>query len=452
MTQLGEAVARYHKILEGEGIRNSGWLSVLREKMASSRLVVNGRPVSPVLRPHFLSRRQYTNLVKTSESLNAAIDRVRALALANPAVMSRLEMLPAEKMLAAVDPGYSVAAVASLLDTQVNNGSLHMTGSQTDLPSGVVYGEMLSRLFYDSAPVKDFRKKYKLTKTSGSKPLVAAMLRAWKEFGGKRQPRIAIVEFRQIFETLETQESHLLAELLRGQGYETLIVSPDQVEYRNGVLRSGDFEIDLVYRNLRAHEFLMRFDLTHPLVRAYRERRVCVVNSFRTELTRKRALLALLTDDSVTGSFPAIERKAIRESIPWTRVVTQGRTTGPDAEAIDIPAYISANRASLVLLPNDDTNEDLAVWDGSRLDDAMWDRAIRTALRHPYVVQSRIQAYPVNFPVEVDGDVVYRDLNVEVHPHTFLGRVHGCSARISAFGGGYSNVSGVAPTFILESK
>lgn len=452
MSQLGEAVSRYHKILEGESIRNSGWMSELREKMASSRLVVNGRPVSPVLRPHFLSRRQYTNLVKMSESLNSAIERVRTMALATPSLMTRLEMLPAEKLLATVDPGYSLAAVASLLDTQVNNGSLHMTGSQTDLPSGVVYGEILSGLFYDSAPVKDFRKRYKLTKTSASKPLVNAMLRAWKEFGGKTQPRIAIIEFRQAFETIETQESFLLAELLRGQGYETQIVSPDQLDYRNGVLRNGDFAIDLVYRNLRAHEFLMRFDLTHPLVRAYRERRVCVVNSFRTELTRKRALLALLTDGSITASFPVAERKAIRESIPWTRVVARGRTTGPAGETIDMPEYISANRESLVLLPNDDTSEDLAIFEGAHTDAPVWGRAIRTALRHPYVVQSRIPAHPISFPVDHYGDLVYRDLNVEVHPHTFLGRVHGCSARISAYGGGYSTVSGVAPTFILESK
>jgi len=42
-------------------------------------------------------------------------------------------------------------------------------------------------------------------------------------------------------------------------------------------------------------EFLLRFDLTHPLVRAYRDHTVCVVNSFRSELAHKKAMFGLLT-------------------------------------------------------------------------------------------------------------------------------------------------------------
>ncbi len=94
---------------------------------------VNNRPVSPVLRPHLISRRQYTNLVKTAESLHSAIDRVRDLALQTPSLLAKMEILPAEKMLAAVDPGYSIPSVASLLGSHVNNGHMHFTGSQADL-------------------------------------------------------------------------------------------------------------------------------------------------------------------------------------------------------------------------------------------------------------------------------------------------------------------------------
>ena len=65
----------------------------------------------------------------------------------------------------------------------------------------------------------------------------------------------------------------------------------------------------------------MRFDLTHPLVQAYRDRAVCVVNSFRSELAHKKAMFGLLTDETLTAKFPAAERKAIREHVPWTRLV-----------------------------------------------------------------------------------------------------------------------------------
>ena len=83
MTQLGEAVTRYHRILESETVRTSGWMEELREQMAARRLMVAGRPVSPVLRPHFLSRRQYINLAKNAECLHSAIDRLRMLVIRN---------------------------------------------------------------------------------------------------------------------------------------------------------------------------------------------------------------------------------------------------------------------------------------------------------------------------------------------------------------------------------
>jgi len=450
MTQLGEAIARYHKILESGGHKTPDWVPQLREQMAQRGLVLNGRPVSPVLRPHFLSRRQYTNLAKTAECLTAAIDRVRTIVLANPALLSRMELLPAEKMLASVDPGYSWPTVTALLDTQVNNGSVHYTDSSADLPYGVVYGEILADLFYETAPAKEFRKRYKLAKTGGSKALIAAVLKAYKDFGGKKKPQVGILEFKPPFQTPESHEMELLAQAIRAAGYSAQTVSPDQLEYREGVLRSGDFAIDLLFRGVTAHEFLLRFDLLHPLVRAYRDRKVCLVNSFRSELSRKKALLALLTDDDVTEKFPSAERKAIADSIPWTRMVVASKTKYKN-RTVDLIEFIQKHRDTLVLKPNDDSSEQPS-FDGRQTDDAAWERAMKTALRAPYVVQERVEPMPVPFPVETYGEIVMRDLVVDVQPQTFLGKVQGCSSRIAPASGGFSSLTGVAPTFILEVK
>jgi hypothetical protein len=450
MTQLSEAIARYHKILEGDATKSAEWMAELREQMAARQLVINGRPVTPVLRPHFLSRRQYINLVKSSESLYSAIDRVRNLAMQTPALLNRMLMLPAEKMLASVDPGYRGPSATALLDTQVSNGSLHFTASSADLPEGLVYTEILNDVFFDAPPVKELRKKYKLAKLGGSKPLVAALLKTWKEFGGKTRPRIAILENKQVFQSFESNEHLLIADLLLKAGFETLIVTPEQLEYRHDVLRAGDFAIDMVYRGVRAHEFLLRFDLSHPLVRAYREHKVCVVNSFRTELTRKMALFDLLSDEHVTAKFPAAERKAVAETIPWTRVVAAGRTTRK-GRGIDLFEYILKHRASLTLKPNDNSAETPS-FVGASMDDATWERALRQAQRTPYVVQERLETHTVPFPVEHYGEFQIRELNVDVNPLTFLGKVHGVASRVSAAQGGFSSIAGLAPTFVLEGR
>ncbi|HYZ83589.1 MAG TPA: hypothetical protein VE621_04280 [Bryobacteraceae bacterium] len=451
MAQSNEAIARYNRILESEELRDGSWISSLHEKLKEAHLYSGGRPVSPVLRPHFITSRQYANLIKVSEALYGAIDRTEKLALDNPALMSRMQMLPAEKLLASINPGYSYMAVTALLDTHINNGSLHVLGYQADTPAGVIYGEALNNVFYEAEPVRELRKKYKLTKVGGTKPLVESILKAYGEFGGRsKNPNIGILEFRQPFQSADLGESQLLAEFFRQEGYATEVVTPDQLEYRNGVLRKGAFQIDVIYRRVRVSEFLVRFDLNQPLVRAYRERAVCVVNSFRSELAQKRAIFDLLTDDRITRDFPAAERKAVRDFIPWTRVVSATKTTHNDEE-IDLLDFIRKNREKLVLRPNDGSDERTYI--GAELDEASWDRAMKQALRSSYVVQEVVPPNTGVFPVLRFGQIEMQELVVDVHPHSFLGKVEGCSTWVKPVETrGFSSVTGLAPTFIIDPK
>jgi hypothetical protein len=451
MNQLDEAVARFQKLLESEPYKDLSWAEALAERMQAEHLTQGGRLICPFLRPNFITRRQYDTMVKAAEALFSAIDRVKQMALVNPALLTRMELLPAEKMLASIDPGYPFLAVTSLLDTHLTNGSLYFVEYNADTPVGVAYGEALADLFYDAPPVKEFRKRYSLQKLGGKKYLLAALLKAYKQFGGKKSPNIAILEFRQPFQSADQGEYLLLREFFRSEGYPTEIVSPDQLDYRGGVLRRGNFEIDLVYRRVKAQEFLLRYDLSHPLVRAYREGRTCVVNSFRSELAHKKAIFDLLTDDSITSSFPAAERKAIHQYIPWTRVVSASKTVYQD-HSVDLPEFIMKNREKLVLKPNDDSGEHHSIR-GWETDDTAWERALKRAMRTPYVVQEKVQATYAPFPLLRYGEVEVREMQVDLHPHAYLGKVQGCSSWLSARnGGGFSSIAGLAPTFILESK
>ncbi|MBL8176148.1 MAG: hypothetical protein JNK48_15835 [Bryobacterales bacterium] len=451
MTQLSEAAARYHKIIESDPYRDMAWADALRQKMADHGLVVATRPVCPVLRPHFLSARQYASLTKASESLMTSIHRIKQMALATPALQARMELLPAEKMLASIDPGYSYLSVASLLETYVNNGSLRFMEYVADAPLGIAYGEVLANLFLETAPVKEFKKKHTLTKLPGAKALLNALLKAYKSFGGKKHPNIAIVELKQPFQTTETAEYQLLAETFRKQGYPTEVVNLDQIEYKNGVLRRGDYTIDLVYRCVKVQEFLIRYDLTHPLVRAYKDRAICMVNSFRAEIARKKAVFDLLTDDAIVGSFPAAERKVLRDSIPWTRVVG-ATTTVYQNQQVDLVDFIQRHRQTLVLRPNDD-HADQPEYRGWETDDTGWERAVRTALRNPYVVQERTEPSVSTFPVYQFGSLEFKPLRVDVHPHSLIGKVHGCSSWISPVESNrFSTLHGIAPTFVIEGK
>jgi len=449
MTQVGEAIARYHKLIESGPYIDLGWAQALQEQLKAAKL--GGRAISPVLRPHFLSGRDYAAMAKTAETISSAMARVEQMALATPSLLARIQLLPAERMLAQVDPGYALAGVTGQLDTVLNNGSMKFSNHHADAPAGVLYGDMLADVYYEAPPVKEFRKKYKLKKLGGTKFLLSALIKSYKEFGGKqKKPRIAIVELKQPFAG-GAGDFAQLAEFFTSEGYPTEVVSPEQLEYRNGVLRHGDFAVDILYRRIRLQEFLVRFDLSHPMVRAYKEHSVCMVNSFRAEVGAKRAIFDLLTDDAVTEKFPAIERRAIKEHIPWTRIVQAAKTTHK-GHTVVLPDFVMKHRAKLILKPNDDT-PDQHSFRGSETDDIGWEKALRQAMRTPYVVQEVADPAKVVFPLMQYGSLMMKEMQVDVHPHSFYGKVHGCSSWLSIVGSqSFSTLTGLAPTFVLEGK
>jgi len=417
--------------------------------MESANLSTGGRLVCPFLRPNFVTRRQYESLVKTGESLISAIDRMEQMVLVNPVLLARLELLPAEKMLAAIDPGYQALEVAGRLDAHLFNGTSRVVQYNADSPTGAGYAEALADLFYDAPPVKEFRKRYALTRVGSRKHLLAALLKSYKQFGGTRKPNIAIVEFRPPYQSGQS-EFEMYRDWFREEGYAVEIVSPEQLEYRNGGLRKGNFEIDVAYRRLGVQEFLVRFDLAHPLVRAYRDHAVCVVNSFRSELAHKKAMFGLLTDETLTESFPAAERKAIRDHVPWTRLVSAAKTIYGD-RVVDLPEFLAQNRERFALKPNDDYSDRHSYF-GWEMDASGWDRAIKQAMRSPYVAQERVEQARSVFPLATFGHLEFREFQVDVHPHAYLGKVHGCSSWLSGGSAGFSSAAGIVPTFMIDPK
>ena len=449
MSQLDDAVARYNKLLETGPFSDLAWAEALHERMESTKLSAGGRLICPFLRPNFISRRQYDSLVKTGESLISAIDRMEQMVLASPALLARLELLPAEKMLAAIDPGYQALEVAARLDSHLVNGHLHFVQYNADSPTGAGYADALAGtvLGYPAGqgiPQEVFagRDRQPQAPFAGAAEIVQAVRRRQETQHRHRRVQASLL--------LRPERVRTLPRFLprrRLPGGDRL---PEQLEYRNGVLRKGSFEINLVYRRLGVQEFLIRFDLTHPLVQAYRDRAVCVVNSFRSELAHKKAMFGLLTDEAMTAKFPAVERKAIRDHVPWTRLVSAAKTTYND-KTIDLPEFITQNRERLALKPNDDYS-DQHTYFGWEMDTAGWERALKQAMRAPYVVQERVQPVKSVFPLLNYGHLEFREMQVDVHPHAYLGKVQGCSSWLSMGKTGFSSAAGIVPTFILDSK
>jgi len=68
-------------------------------------------------------------------------------------------------------------------------------------------------------------------------------------------------------------------------------------------------------------------------------------------------------------------------------------------------------------------------------------------------VQEHAEPAHAVFPLLQYGSLVMKEMQVDLHPHSFLGKVHGCSSWLTVSGSNtFSTLTGLAPTFLLEAK
>jgi hypothetical protein len=190
----------------------------------------------------------------------------------------------------------------------------------------------------------------------------------------------------------------------------------------------------------------------HPLVRAYADSRVCMVNSFRAKLLHKKSIFALLTDDRLQERFTLEERDAIARHVPWTRLVRAGETTY-GTERIDLLDFARNNQERLLLKPNDEYGGKGIIigWETSASD---WAHGLEEALVSPFVVQERVEIAYEDYPAMVDGQLQIGRRLVDTDPFLFGSAVHGTLTRLSTVtllnvtaGGGSTT-----PVFLIEPR
>jgi glutathionylspermidine synthase len=395
--------------------------------MRTNRLVYGERPLGIALRPHLLDDRQFQALSEHAQLLGSALEKIASMALQSPALLSELGLTETETKLALVDPGFSFAGVTTRLDAFVHNDEIKFVEYNAENPSSLSDQEGLNRLLFELPAMTAFAARYHLRQFSPVERLLETLLTTYREWSGHNvTPNIAILDW----ENLPTSsEFVLLRNHFAAHGVRTIICSPDDLEYRSGQLQSGDFRVDLVYKRILIHEFLARFDQTHPLIRAYVNHDICLVNPFRCKIMHKKAGFELLTDEKHQRWFTRAENETIRRCVPWTRRVKDRRTTR-HGRSIDLLQFIRRNHSSLVLKPNDDYGGH-GVYFGPKLDTKTWDEAIATALSADYVVQEAVDLQPEQFPIFSETNWTLQPMFVDTNPFLFRGTVCGAMVRLS---------------------
>jgi hypothetical protein len=451
---LERAIAYYNELLEDTELLDSS-REMLDRGLEQSKLIFGGRRLSPYLRPHFITQTDWERVSATGETIFRALQKVKDAVVEDDSLLDELGITEIERELVKIDPGYSQVSPTARLDSFLTADAYSYVELNGESPAGIAYADSATKIFQDLPVMKRFAEQFNVVGFEGRQKMLDVLLSCYSEFAGTenfdRKPSIAIVDLPD----LPTQaEFELFKEYFEFRGHDTVIATPQELEYDGKRLVFKGLEIDIVYKRLLVNEYLPIIDMYPALLNAYRDGVVCLVNSFRSKLIHKKAVFAILTDERYCDLFSGDERQAINSCVPWTRRFREERTTNNDKQ-IDLVSWTRSNKEKLVLKPNDDYGGHgiYIGWNSTAIE---WDDAIKLALAEgDYLVQERVKTAKEKFPMlfGYEGDVLMVEQLVDLDPLLFNGVVGSAFTRLSS--SELANVTaggGMVPTFIIRDE
>lgn len=447
------AAQEYHSLLrDDEGLRQEIEEAFFR-RMGDADLTFGDRMLCQFPRPNLVAPGVYGQIGDVCRGIFRAIETLESSL--GQELWERVDILPEERELVEIDPGYRRSSPLSRLDSFVTPTSYQYVELNAETPAGGAYADRLAEVFLEIPLVQRFQERWTLTPFHTGRRLLKTLLQCYREAGGQEEhPTIAVVDYEDVPTRVE---HHMVSEFFESQGCPSLVCDPRHLAFEGGRLLHEGRTIHVVYKRLLVNELLERRSEVGALIEAARKGAVVVVNPFRCKPLHKKAIFAVLTDDDVQGLFSQEEQAAIRAHVPWTRRVREERTARSGAE-IDLPAFILENRERLVMKPNDEYGGK-GVFIGWEMTDAEWSKALAEALESSFVVQERVDLVRQEFPALTAEDgsgrsqVRFGDFVVDLDPYVFGGEVEGFLTRLSATSlANVTSGAGQVPSFLVEPR
>ena len=446
-----DAINTYHDLLTDEVAEESH--AMLEDQLRRRELIFGDRALCTVLRPRLTTPAQQALLHGRVRTLMRAFGKAYEAAIQDPSFRAQFRLAEWEERMIGIASGFRDPSPHSRLDAFVidETGEMALTEYNAETPAGAAFGDALTDSFADLPVMREFARRYEIHPVPGRHGVFHALLDAYRQWSGRRdRPRIAIVDWPDV---PTRNEFILFQRYFHEMGLECVIVDPRALDYRGGRLYADGGPVDVIYKRVLLHELVQEGGLDQPMIRAVRDRAVCMVNPFHCKILHKKASLAVLSDERNALRFRPDELEAIRAHIPWTRVVEERRTVYR-GESIDLLPFIAGHRERLVLKPNDDYGGAGIVL-GWTVDGDEWERATATALASPYIVQERVKIPSEPYPSLVDGRLQVYDRMLDTAPFVCYGEyAEGCLTRLSTAAllnvtaGGGSTV----PVFVVEKR
>ncbi|MBN2056393.1 hypothetical protein JW905_15830 [bacterium] len=401
----------------------------MNERLLSRRALAGPKVLPTFIKPFFLSESQLRYFRETVETVLNCQEKLIDLYFTVEDFRPFFELTEPEVPLVNIPGRLARRIYFSRMDTIMYGAGIEdfmFLEFNCDSPGGAHYADIQVEELMELSLMKQLQRDFFFMNEPYRPKVLNALLTAWWQAGGRRNPHIAVMGNPKV---TNVEEFRLFAEYFAERGLHGFFTDPWSLEYDGRRLAKDGRPIDLIYRRGVLSDYSQHVEEVKPVISAYEDGNVVFANPLSAKLGDNKNLLSLLTDERLSFLFTAAEQEALLKHIPWTRIMREGLTTYK-GEDVDLFPFVREHREQLVIKPNSMFGGKGVVI-GHEATQQEWDDAIGESCHAQKVVQQYVPIPRMEFPVITPDGVTFEEKKINHNFFTFAGY----------FGGGFCRTS-----------
>lgn len=431
--------------LEDPGAHTASGLAQV-EEMRRGTATYKGEPIKFGYLPKYFSEEGYEKLKAEIEFGWKILVRVIGEYLDSPDYRALFGFEPELEEMILRRPAYSALLPVCRLDIFLNEetGEFKFCEFNADGSSAMNENAELDRTYRHTLLYREMDRSYEQRGFELFDSWVRTFLRLWREAeknsgrkasegplpgdpvqaeadAGKAFPAVAIADF------LEKGSSHAEFEAFREAferaGCPAFVAEIRDMRYEKGRLLTGDgHAVDAVYRRAVTSDIMDHREEIRPFLEAVRDRRVCLIGDFCTQVVHDKALFRVLHDPRTAAFLTEEENAYIAAHVPCTAMLTAENAARRD---------VREEKDRWILKPRDSYGAH-GIFPGRLCTEEEWAAQLAARADTDYILQEFVTPYRTdNVTFSPSGEPVWRSYSNMTGLYLYGGELAGIYSRAS---------------------
>ena len=238
--------------------------------------------------------------------------------------------------------------------------------------------------------------------------------------GSRPLPAVAIVDFLE--KGSSSAEFEAFREAFQRAGCPAYVAEIRKLRYEGGRLLTEDGHvIDAVYRRAVTSDIMANMEKVQPFLAAVRDRSVCLIGDFCTQVVHDKVLFRILHDPRTAAFLTEENRAFIAAHVPYTAILTREEADRPQ---------VRGDREKWILKPRDSYGAH-GIYPGRLVSQEEWDAQLDARADTDYILQEFVTPYRTENIFFGDQEPVWKSFSNMTGVYLYGGRLAGIYSRAS---------------------